>query len=360
MAIDNPSAAPAGSPQASSSENLSPVPSATSPDLPVRESDPDDLGLGRRLVDESGPRLLNPDGSFNVERHSGSFFHSLHLYHSLLTISWPRFLLLVAGFYFLVNLSFAAGYVLCGPGALAGSAATRPAGRLLEAFFFSVQTLSTIGYGGLAPGTTAANVLVTLEAITGLLIVALAAGLFFARFSRPRAKILFSDKAVIAPYHGATAFEFRIANQRHSQLSNIEATVVMTRRTTRGGKPARSFHPLKLGRDRIMFMPLHWVVVHPIDEQSPLRGVTREEFEQSAPEFLILLTAHDETFAQTVHVRSSYKGPEVVWDAKFLSIYCPPRNGRVSIDLEKIHHIERLPLQDSVSRGMGVPAQPNN
>ena len=109
MAIDDPSAAPARSPQASPSENLSPVPGATSPDLPVRESNPDDLGLGRRLVDESGPRLLNPDGSFNVERRGGSFFHSLHLYHSLLTVSWPRFLLLVAGFYFLVNLSFAAG-----------------------------------------------------------------------------------------------------------------------------------------------------------------------------------------------------------------------------------------------------------
>ena len=124
----------------------------------------DDLGLGRRVAEESVARFLNPDGSFNVQRHGRSFLQSLHLYHSLLTMSWPRFVAVVTVSYLAANLLFAAGYLLCGPQALAGSAAQGLGERLLESFFFSVQTLSTIGYGALSPGGLAANILVTVEA----------------------------------------------------------------------------------------------------------------------------------------------------------------------------------------------------
>lgn len=315
------------------------VPAAThmaiSPD-----SGADDLGLGRRVAEESGARFLNPDGSFNVRRHGRSFFQSLHLYHSLLTMSWPRLLGVVTASYLIANLLFAAGYLLCGPQALTGSTARGLGERLLESFFFSVQTLSTIGYGALSPNGLAANILVTAEAIVGLMIVAISTGIFFSRFARPRAKIIFSRDAVIAPYQGITAFEFRIANERKSQLTQVEATVVMSRLVMVDGKPSRGFHPLKLERRTIMFMPLHWVVVHPIDEESPLRGVTEEQFGDFDAEFLILLTAYDETFSQTVHARSSYKGAEVRWGAKFSNMYRPPEDGLVSVDLAKIHDTE--------------------
>jgi len=238
-------------------------------------------------------------------------------------MSWPRLLGVVTISYLIANLLFAAGYLLCGPRALAGSTAQGLGERLLESFFFSVQTLSTIGYGVLSPRGLAANVLVTVEAIVGLMILAISTGIFFVRFARPRAKIIFSRNAVIAPYQGITTFEFRIANERKSQLTQVEATIVLSRRVMLDGKSSRKFHPLKLERRKIMFMPLHWVVVHPIDEESPLHGVTQEEFDNCDAEFLILLTAYDETFSQTVHVRSSYKGTEVRWGARFSNHYCP-------------------------------------
>jgi len=301
---------------------------------------PNDLGFGRRVAEESRVRLLNHGGSFNVVRRGLPFFRSLHLYHSLLTMSWPKFLLMVGIGYLIVNVLFAVGFLLCGPGALNGSIAIGFGPRLLEAFFFSVQTLSTIGYGALSPAGLIANLLVTFEALSGLMIVALATGLFFARFSRPRAKIIFSESAVVAPFQGMTAFEFRIANERNSQLTNVEATVVLNRFEVHNGKRTRRFHPLALERERVMFMPLHWVIVHPIDEASPLHGVTREQLLASDAEFLILLTGLDETYSQTVHARSSYKADEVMWSAKFVDMFQPPENGLISVDLSKISDVE--------------------
>ena len=201
-----------------------------------------------------------------------------------------------------VNLLFAGAFLLCGPDALNGSVAVGTGPRLLEAFFFSVQTLSTIGYGDLSPNGLAPNLIVTLEAIVGLLTIALATGLVFARFSRPRARIVFSERALIAPYRNITAFEFRVANERNSQLTNVNATVVLSRWESVDGKRGRRFHPLTLEREQVMFLPLHWVVVHPIDEQSPLYGVTGEQLLASDAEFLILLTGLDEDlFADRPH-----------------------------------------------------------
>ena len=299
-----------------------------------------DLGFGQRVAEQSRLRLLNRDGSFNVVRRGLPFLRSLHLYHALLTMSWTRFLVFVVFTYLFVNLLFAGAFLLCGPDALSGSIAVGIGPRLLEAFFVSVRTLSTIGYGDLTPNGLAANLLVTLEAIVGLLTIALATGLVFARFSRPRALIVFSEQALIAPYRDISAFEFRVANERNSQLTNVSARVVLSRWETVNGKRARRFCPLTLEREQVMFMPLHWVVVHPIDEESPLHGVTNEELLASNAEFLILLTGLDETYSQTVHTRSSYRADEVLWGAKFADMYQPPGNGLISVDLSRLHDVE--------------------
>ena len=301
---------------------------------------PNDLGFGSKLAEESTARLLNRDGSFNVERAGLSVFQSLGLYHYLLTISWGRFHLMAALAYFVTNLIFAGGYFLCGPESLHGSTAKTPFAHYLDAFFFSVQTLATIGYGRLTPNGIPANVLVSFEALLGLLGFALITGILFARFSRPTMRIVFSNHAVVAPYRGITAFEFRIANQRNSQLVNVEATVVMSLRDPETGK--RKFSGLTLERDKVMFFPLHWVVVHPIDEQSPMRGMTGESLAECDAEFFVLLSATDEVFSQTVHARSSYKFDEVIWEAKFTDMFQRIEGGRVAIDLRNIHGIERL------------------
>ena len=299
-----------------------------------------DLGFGGRVARESRKRFLNRDGTFNVERKGLSFFRSLNLYHLVLTVSWTRFYLFFASAYFLVNLAFASAYFLCGEGALEGSAARLKGERFEEAFFFSVQTLATIGYGKLSPHGHAANLLVALEALFGLGAFALVTSLLFARFSRPEARLLFSQRAVVAPYRGRTGLMFRIANARTSQLLEVEATVTLSRLETVGSERARRFYELPLERKRVIFFPLHWVVVHPIDEGSPLAGVDAEDLARSDAEVLIYLTAFDETFSQTVHARSSYKFHEVTFGARFADMFDSRDDGVIAIDLRRLDQIE--------------------
>jgi inward rectifier potassium channel len=307
---------------------------------PTKEDINRDLGLGSRVANKGRGRFLNRDGSFNVVRRGLPFFRSLSAYHALLTVSWPRFFGLVVAGYFLTNLLFASLYLSCGPEALQGSEGGAVGNRFGEAFFFSVQTLATIGYGRISPHGLAANLLVTVEALTGLLGFALATGILFARFSRPTARILFSRQAVIAPYRGGLGLMFRIANERRNQLFEVQATVTLTRWEMIKGVRDRSFHELALERRRVVFFPLHWVVVHPIDEKSPLWGVSAEEFMASEPEVFVLLTGVDETFSQTVHTRSSYDHREIVWGARFKDMYLE-QDDPLGVDLRLIHEIER-------------------
>src|SRR5437773_758942 len=245
-----------------------------------------------------------------------------------------------------MNAIFAALYVAAGAHALTGFEREPVRLRFLDAFFFSVHTLATIGYGNIAPQNIAANVLVTIESLVGLLGFAVAAGIVFARFARPTARIMFSDCALIAPYRDKTAFMFRIVNQRNNQLVELESKVMLARRKRDGASDAdREFIPLKLERDRVAFFPLSWTIVHPIDDFSPLRGMTPESLRSCDAEFLILLNGFDETFSQTVHTRSSYVGREVVWGAKFRSMFTPREDGTVAVDIHKLHEYDLVPVQ---------------
>ena len=308
----------------------------------VSEDEIRDLGFGAVVARESRQRLLNRDGSFNVARRGLGPGTSLSLYHALLTTTWTRFMALVAVSYVLINGGFAVAYLLCGPGALQPSlAAGTGGGDFGRAFFFSVETFSTIGYGNVAPVGLAANMVVTVEALVGLLWLALATGLLFARFSRPTAKIMFSRTAVIAPYRGIRAFEFRIANLRRSELIEVRATVMFTRFEEQDGRPVRRFYLLPLERTSVTFFPLSWTIVHPIDEASPLSGLTRDDMRRSNAEFLVLLSGLEETFAQRVHARSSYRWDEVVWGARFSDIlHHPEGDEAVTLDVSRLDSIE--------------------
>lgn len=301
-----------------------------------------DLGLGSKVAEESHERFLNKDGTFTVQRKGLGFLRSLSLYHWLLTMSWSRYLLLLVGSYFFVNIVFAFGYYLCGPESFQGIDGSASHGWVLESFFFSIQTIATIGYGRINPVSLSANILVTIESLAGLLGLALGTGILFARFSRPSAKILFSNNAIIAPYRGISAFEFRLANERSNQLIEVNMNLTLSRFEMEDGRRVRRFYRLPLERTAVTFFPLSWTVVHPIDELSPLFGVNPSELNESDAEFLILVTAIDETFFQTVHARSSYKFSEVVWSAKFSNIFRSV-NGRLIVDLHRIHDIEHVP-----------------
>lgn len=308
-----------------------------------REEENRDLGFGSVVARESRDRLLNADGSFNVARRGLGFWSTFYPYHATLTMSWPKFLGMVTLVYVATNVAFAFAFMLCGAEALNSPPDVGLGNGFLRAFFFSVDTLATIGYGNISPSGTAAHTLVAIEALVGILGTALVTGLVFARFSRPTAQIIFSRSAVIAPYRGITAFMFRIANARSNEIVELSCKVLLARFVDEDGQSIRRFYSLELERERVTFFPLSWTVVHPIDESSPLFGLTDDDLRRSSAEFLILLSGMDESFSQTVHTRSSYGAADVVWQARFANVF-NRRTGRerLTIDVRRLHDIERV------------------
>ena len=305
-----------------------------------------DLGFGAVVATQSAQRMLNADGSFNVQRSGLSLITSLNLYHTLLTMSWTTFLSLVLLLYFLSNVVFALLYSTLGPAALVDTSGDPTTSIFIRGFFFSVQTFATIGYGTIHPSGIIPNLLVTVESYYSLIANALITGIVFARFARPTAKVIFSTKAVVAPYRGITGLMFRLVNGRSNQLIEMSAKVLVARFVNEGGKPVRRFAELDLERRGVVFLPLAWTIVHPIDEKSPLYGLTDQDLRESDTEILILLTATDETFATVVHTRTSYKHDEIKFGHKFVSIYNKTEPGEpISIDVRKLSETEWAGLE---------------
>ncbi|HEY9229241.1 MAG TPA: ion channel [Gemmatimonadaceae bacterium] len=309
---------------------------------PITE-EPKDLGFGSVVGGINEKRLLNRDGTFNPRREGLPLLSSLSFYHYFLTISWPRFFALVVGGHVAANTLFALAYLACGPGALTGASPDSVGGRFAQAFFFSVETLATIGYGEIAPNGLAPHVIMSVESLVGLLAFALGTGILFSRFARPTAAVVFSERAVVAPYRGVTAFMFRIANGRSNQLVELEAKVLFS--YIDGS--SRKYNQLSLERTRVVFFPLSWTIVHPVDEKSPLFGMSHADLVANDAEFLILLAGVDETFSQIVHARSSYKAAEIVFGHRFVNIYNPiDVDGVVSIDVRQLSHTEAAESDD--------------
>ncbi len=301
-----------------------------------------DLGFGTQV--NNSPRYLNPDGSFNVQRKGLPFFQSFNIYHKLITMSWQKFYPLVFLAYIAANIFFAGLYVLAGPRQFDGATGTSLSHRIYDAFFFSTQTFTTVGYGHISPMGLMPNIISAIESMVGLLSFALATGLLYGRFSKPVAKIIYSRHAVIAPYKGITAFEFKLSNKRKHELIEVEMELIFVCKTTENGRLTGRFESLSLERKKISFMPLTWTIVHPIDEKSPLYGITEKDLEDSDAEFLTILKAFDDTFSQHVYSRSSYKYSEIVWGAKFINNFNKVVDGITIVELDRIHELENAPL----------------
>jgi inward rectifier potassium channel len=304
-----------------------------------------DLGFGTQINDPD-TRLLNRDGSFNVRRDGGSFWSRLNLFHRLISCSWGRFLWLIVAFYVTLNFIFAGIYELVGVENLQGSDLSSPGNRFMDAFFFSSQTLTTVGYGRIAPVGMGASSVAAVESLIGLMLFALATGLLYGRFSRPVARIKYSDKAVIAPYLDITGFMFRIVNERANQLIDIQVELVMASLEIQpNGKAVRQYKGLNLERNKVNFFPTNWTIVHAITEESPMFGMSKEQMLELDIEFLILIRATEDTFNQTVHSRSSYHIKETVFGAKFSPMFSDKiGSGMVNLDLSKISDIHDAPL----------------
>jgi inward rectifier potassium channel len=307
---------------------------------PQQERLRQDLGLGGKLSERSRARLVNHDGTFNVRRNNLSPFHPYNAYHTLLSLPIPRLLALMSAGYVVTNLLFAGLYWLAGSDALTGAAGS-PLARFEDCVFFSVQTLATIGYGRLVPNTRAANLLVALEALVGLLGFAILSAMLFARFTRPTAKLSFSRNAIVAPYQNGWALMFRLVNLRNHDLTDVHAVVTFARWVLENGTRRRRFDQLALERESIIFMPLHWIIVHPIGDDSPLHGFSADSLADADPEVICLITADDETFAQTVHAKTSYDKTDIVWGARFRDMYLSDFD-HIAIDLTRLDDFDRV------------------
>ena len=257
----------------------------------------------------------------------------LDFYHDLLIASWPVFFLQLAAAFLAVNLMFALLYVID----RGGIANARP-GNFADAFFFSVQTLGTLGYGVMAPKTLYANLLVTVESFSGILTIALFTGIIFARFSRPFARVLFSRVAVVAPFDGIPTLIFRAANQRGEAIIDATVTVSLARQyITSEGVVMRRFQELKLLRSSNPLFALSWSVMHPIDDASPLYGLSPEDMEAQEMEIVIMLSGVDEILSDRIYARHAYWAGEILWNRRFVDVISVHSSGRRIVNLHQFH-----------------------
>lgn len=280
-------------------------------------------------------RTINKDGSFNVRR-AGRRWRDAGPFLYFMQLSWPAFLVQVPLVYLAIETLFALLYWAIGVEHLQGAASSSPLDAFLNAFFFSVQTFTTVGYGHIAPTGFLSSSLAAVEAMSGILSLAIATGLIYARFSRPSARLAFSDHALIVPYQNASAFMFRVANRRPNILMDLEATVLLMTVDASTNPPRRKFSQLELERPNVYFLPLSWTLVHPIDEKSPLRGLGADELKAAQAEFLIVIRCFDDTFSQTVHARHSYTYDELVCQARFDPAFHANSDGDLVLDLSRL------------------------
>ena len=261
------------------------------------------------------------------------------LYHALFTMGWPAFIFGIGIVFVLANGGFALAY-LAQPGAVVHA---RP-GSFADAFFFSVQTMATIGYGIMYPGTFYANVLMSLETLIGLFGVAFATGLAFARFSRPRARIRFSETAVVSLYHGVPTLMFRVANQRGNQILEARVQVTLLRNEhSPEGQTMRRFRDLVLLRDSTPSFSYSWTVMHPITGNSPLSGTSRAALQAEDAELVVTMAGLDETLAQTIHARHVYRPAAIHWGHRLRDVLSKDAHGRYLIDYGHFDDIEIEP-----------------
>jgi inward rectifier potassium channel len=258
----------------------------------------------------------------------------------LIDTTWPRFLLFIAIGFFAVNIIFASLYLAIGIENLKGLESNM--GPFTNAFFFSVHTLTTVGYGNVYPLGPWANAISSLEAATGLMVFAIFTGLLYGRFSRPSARLVFSRNAIVAPYQDGTSLQFRVANARSNTLMNMDARMLLMTVEPDDGGFKRNFIDLPLERRHIYFFALTWTIVHPIDQNSPFYGKTAEDLERLSAEILILIQGFDDTFSQQVHARFSYRHDEFIWGAKFNPAFKIDNEGDLVVLVDHVSELRKV------------------
>ncbi len=303
-----------------------------------KKKENDDFGLGSKITESH--QIVNPDGTFNVVREGKHYWSP---YHSLVGISWSFFLLIVLCAFIGINVFFGFLFLLTGLETISG---LEPSGSFFEDLanttFFSIQTFTTLGYGTMSPNGFWSHMIASFDSLIGLMAFALVTGLIFARFAKPKAQILVSKNAIIAPYQDGESFQFRIVNKRKNKIVDLEAIVLFTCLEERGAEIKRGYHTLSLERDKVALFPLNWTIVHPITENSPLYKKSEADLRRMNGEFIVKIKGYDETYAQLVHLNCSFSTQSLIWGVRFKKMYFDVPGEGVVLHLDKIDDTEPI------------------
>ena len=297
-----------------------------------------DIGFGNKGSRDTGS-LIDEDGRYNVIRKGRI---SYNFYAKFLEMGWKEFYVRILSFYIIANFIFAYIFAILGPGAINGIKEIAFWPRYLHCFFFSIQTFTTVGYGNMSPNSIPANILSSLVAFIGLMILAVITGMLFARLSKPIAHVLYSDSLIIAPFKDGNGLMFRMANSRNTVIADLKITVILTWLLKTDGQEKREYRLLNLERDAVTLFALNWTIVHPLDEDSPIYGLKDSELKERNAEIMIDLKGHNETFNQMVRSRKSYKLYEVKKGVKFAPMYYTNPEGRIILELDKIDELIKI------------------
>jgi inward rectifier potassium channel len=298
-----------------------------------------DPGLGSKFQ-KPLTRLMNKDGSYNIVRKGGLKKHQ-DFYKYLIEVPLPWFLLILLLIYIGFNLLFALGYLLIGIDQLNGF--TNDQSPFFNAFFFSTQTFTTVGYGSIAPSKLGAQILAMVEAFVGLLSFALATGLLYGRFSKPNTKIAFSENIIITPFEEGNALMFKVVNLRNNVLLKTKVKAFMSLDKGDGTETFnKDYFALNLETDNIMFFPLTWTLVHKINEDSPIQNLTLEDIKRRNGEVFVLIETFDETYAQEIVQKHSYGQEDWKEGVKFTSAFRPNNRGQLELHIDELNDLVEL------------------
>jgi inward rectifier potassium channel len=297
-----------------------------------------DTGFGNNASSYGG-RFINRDGTFNLRKEGISFLNRFSIYHNMLTIPRWKFITVLILFFFVINVIYAFIYLFVGIDQLQGVIATTHWGKFKEAYFFSTETFTTVGYGRVNPVGDGANFVASIEAMSGFLSFALATGLMYGRFARPRAYLVFSDHALVSPYKEGTGLMFRFASYKDKHtLTDVEIRVNVGLQVAENGDKVYKYYDLKLERTRVESLPMNWTVVHPIDENSPLQGFAHADMKTTDVEVYVLIRGFDDVYSNLVQQRTSYTYQEIKFNGKFVPMYRESDDGKTTIlELHKLN-----------------------
>ena len=298
-------------------------------------------------ADNYGGRFLNKDGSVNMRKEGMGFFNRFSVFQTMLNMPRWKFISVILVFYLAINLVFTFVYLFIGADQFQGIIGTSDWDKFREVYFFSTQTFTTVGYGRVNPVGGVANLMASIEALAGFLSLAIATGLIYGRFAKPKSYLAFSDHALISPYHDKTGLVFRLVSYKDNHsLTDVHVVVNIGLQVQENDKRVYKYYKLELERSHVETLPMNWNVVHPIDEKSPLYGFTAEDMAAADVELYILVNGFDEVFSSMVQQRTSYIYSEILFNRKFVPMYREAENGKTTIlELHKLNeHIEAKPI----------------